>query len=66
MRKKPTIVLRYQRHEDSYRTDAVTNRAAEKEAFQMYDSFSSGGVFYGRTLAVVAGVLALAILLNLL
>jgi hypothetical protein len=32
----------------------------------MHDSFSAGGVFYGRTLAVVAGVMALAILLNLI
>jgi hypothetical protein len=28
----------------------------------MYDSFSEGGVFYGRSLALVAGVVALAFL----
>ncbi len=32
----------------------------------MYDSFSSGGVFYGRTLAIVGGILVLAVLLNIL
>ena len=32
----------------------------------MYDSFSSGGVFYGRTLAIVVGVIVLAVLLNIL
>jgi hypothetical protein len=43
------------------------NRSSRyEEAFHMYDSFSSGGVFYGRTLAIVGGILVLAILLNLL
>lgn len=32
----------------------------------MFDSFSEGGVFYGRTLLVVAGAVALAVLLQLL
>ena len=32
----------------------------------MHDSFSAGGVYYGRTLAVIAGIMALAVLLNLI
>jgi len=32
----------------------------------MYDSFSEGSVFYGRTVAVIAAVVALAVLLNLI
>jgi hypothetical protein len=32
----------------------------------MHDSFSEGGVFYGRTLAIVGGIMALAVLLNLI
>lgn len=32
----------------------------------MYDSFSNGSVYYGRTLAIVFGLMALAMLLNLL
>jgi hypothetical protein len=32
----------------------------------MYDSFSDGAVYYGRTFAVVVVVMALAILLNLI
>ena len=32
----------------------------------MNDSFSEGGVFYGRTAAIVAGVMALAVLLHLI
>jgi hypothetical protein len=35
-----------------------------KEAFEMYDSFSAGSVFYGRTIAVVAAVIALAVVLG--
>ena len=43
------------------------NRSSRyEEAFQMHDSFSSGGVFYGRTLAIVGGILVLAVLLNIL
>ena len=30
----------------------------------MYDSFSEGGVFYGRTAAILATVMALAIVLH--
>jgi len=37
-----------------------------KEAFDMTDSFSEGSVFYGRTAAILAGVMALAVLLHLL
>jgi len=32
----------------------------------MTDSFSEGGVFYGRTAAIIAGALALAVLINLI
>jgi hypothetical protein len=32
----------------------------------MYDSFSEGGVFYGRGLALLAGVIVLAMFLHLL
>ena len=32
----------------------------------MHDSFSDGSVFPGRTAAIVAGVMALALLLNFL
>jgi hypothetical protein len=32
----------------------------------MYDSFSEGGVFYGRTLALVAAVTLMAALLHLI
>ena len=32
----------------------------------MRDSFSSGGVFYGRTLVIVGTVMALAVLLHLI
>jgi hypothetical protein len=32
----------------------------------MHDSFSAGGVFYGRTLAIVAGIMAVAVLLHLI
>jgi len=37
-----------------------------KEAFDMHDSFSEGSVFPGRTAAIVAGVMALAMLLSYL
>jgi len=30
----------------------------------MHDSFSAGGVFYGRTLAIVGAVMAAAVLLH--
>lgn len=39
---------------------------ALKEAFRMTDSFSEGSVFYGRTAAIIAGALALAVLINLI
>jgi len=39
---------------------------ALKEAFRMTDSFSEGGVFYGRTAAIIAGAMALALLLHLI
>lgn len=32
----------------------------------MYDGFSAGGVYYGRTLAILGAVIALAVLLNLI
>jgi len=32
----------------------------------MHDSFSAGNVFYGRTLAIVCGLVVLAVLLNLI
>jgi len=32
----------------------------------MYDSFSEGGVFYGRTMLVLAAVIALAIVFRLI
>ena len=32
----------------------------------MYDSFSEGGVFYGRTAAILAAVMVLAVLLHLI
>jgi hypothetical protein len=60
------MVLQHQRYDDSYGTDAATNPAALKEAFHMNDSFSAGGVFYGRTLAIVGGIMVLAVLLNLI
>jgi hypothetical protein len=37
-----------------------------KEALNMFDSYSDGSVFYGRSLAIVVGFTILAILLNLL
>ena len=40
--------------------------APKKEAFAMHDSFSEGSVYYGRTIAVVAAVMALAILFHLI
>jgi hypothetical protein len=30
----------------------------------MHDSFSEGGVFYGRSLAILAGIVALAVVLG--
>jgi hypothetical protein len=30
----------------------------------MHDSFSEGGVFYGRSLAILAGIIALAVVLG--
>ncbi len=32
----------------------------------MYDSFSEGGVFYGRTVAILAAVMVLATLFHLI
>ena len=32
----------------------------------MHDRFSAGGVFYGRTLAIVGRIVVLAVLLNLI
>lgn len=32
----------------------------------MHDSFSEGSVYYGRTIAIVGVVMALAILLNMI
>ena len=32
----------------------------------MFDSFSEGSVFYGRTVAVIGAVMAVAILLHLI
>ena len=32
----------------------------------MNDSFSAGGVFYGRTLAIVGALVVLAVLLNMI
>ncbi len=32
----------------------------------MNDSFSEGGVFYGRTAAIIAGAMVLAVLLSLI
>jgi len=32
----------------------------------MTDSFSEGGVFYGRTAAIIAGAMAIAFLLHLI
>jgi hypothetical protein len=32
----------------------------------MFDSFSEGSVFYGRTFAVVAAVMAVSVLLHLI
>jgi hypothetical protein len=38
-----------------------------KEAFDMLqDSFSEGTIFYGRTAAIVAAVLVVAVLLHLI
>jgi hypothetical protein len=37
-----------------------------KEAFDMTDRFSAGNVFYGRTLAIMGAVIALAIVIHLL
>ena len=43
------------------------NRSSRyEEAIRMHDSFSAGGVFYGRTLAIVGGIVVLAVLLNLI
>ncbi len=32
----------------------------------MYDSFSEGGVYYGRTMLIVAGMIVLAVIANIL
>ena len=37
-----------------------------KEAFEMFDSFSEGTVFYGRAAAMAAAMLAIAILVHLI
>ena len=48
------------------RTEATTLAVALKEAFQMHDSFSEGGVFYGRTAAILAAAMVLAVVLHLI
>jgi hypothetical protein len=37
-----------------------------KEALNMHDGFSEGGVFYGRTTMIIAATIALAVLLHLI
>jgi hypothetical protein len=37
-----------------------------KEAIEMHDSFSEGGVYYGRTVAITVGAIVLAYLLHLI
>lgn len=52
--------------EDRYRRYAAHRKPLWKEAFNMQDNFSAGSVFYGRTLALVAAVMAIAIILRLI
>lgn len=61
-----TIVLHGEMAEDSPRTTAATQGAAPKEALEMYDSFSAGSIYYGRSIAVVVVATALAVLFNLI
>ena len=37
-----------------------------KEAFEMFDSFSEGSVFYGRAVAVIAAAMVLAVVLHVI
>jgi hypothetical protein len=60
------MVLQCWRHDDEHRTETANRFGRTKEAFNMHDSLSSGGVFYGRTLIIVGGIMALAVLLNLI
>ena len=46
--------------------NAATRTAAVKEAFGMYDSFSDGSVFYGRTAVILVAVTVLAAVLHLI
>jgi hypothetical protein len=39
-------------------------RAENEGGVTMYDSFSEGGVYYGRTLALLGGLVALALVLG--
>ena len=39
---------------------------ALKEAFDMYDSFSEGNVFYGRAAALMGAIVALAVVVHFL
>jgi hypothetical protein len=60
------MVLYRLRPDDSCRTTAVEGSIALKEALDMHDGFSEGGVFYGRTAVIVTATIALAILLHLI
>ena len=67
MHKRTAIVLHYRAYDSTDREfgdppDAVT----VKEAFEMHDSFSEGGVFYGRTAIAMGVVVVLAFLLHLI
>ena len=66
MHKKSAIVLPHRRSDDCIRKTATDRESLEKEAFDMHDSFSVGGVHYGRALAIIGVVVALAMLVHLL
>jgi hypothetical protein len=69
MHKKATMYLSRQRDDDCYRDTQKHNlrcqiRADDEGGVTMHDSFSEGGVYYGRTLALLAGMVALAVVLG--
>ena len=59
-----TIVLHNRRAENTNRKNATTRTVALKEAFDMFDSFSEGNVFYGRTAVLMGAIVALAVLVH--
>lgn len=54
------------RTDDCYGRDDSLEVVDLKEVAAMHDSFSEGGVFYGRTIGALAAIIALAALLQLL